>query len=230
MSDIYIPPIPAIGDKRYSNLPHKELLDPLRIIHYDRYGKDPSIQQLKGEDKYLTMFRNGRFLPTATYKVREGMTSYIIQFSWLRNTNFAGSILITGDVKQPFNDDFSYLDDDYIDSLTGYVTNICNGDVNLILSNSTFTELSFGHITINNHNGEYLNFIDCAAEQLRPVASERNIIYVGEDLQQGFTPDEIRNGDELIERARADIIEHSNISDRQILDFNEQAKRRILRP
>ena len=36
-------PIPAINDERFKGLPHKKLLDPLRIIHYNHYGKDPNI-------------------------------------------------------------------------------------------------------------------------------------------------------------------------------------------
>lgn len=233
-------PIPTINDERFRNLPHKKLLDPLRIIHYNHYGKDPNIQLITADDGKDSMFENGRFLPTSWYKVR-GISSYMIQFSQNMTETFTGSILITSDVKNPFSpENFTYFDDIYIQFLTEYIKEQCDGDINLILSDGIFKTLSFGHIYLpNKAPRSYYDFIDCAIEQLCHVSSSRDIIYVGDDIKNGFMLDEIKEGDAKIEAAKKYITQHisisidnsepRNISPNQLDTFNETAKTKILR-
>ena len=169
-----ISPIPTINDERFRNFPHKKLLDPLRIIHYNHYGKDPNIQLITANDGKSSMFENGRFLPTSWYKVRE-IPSYMIQFSDNMTETFTGSILITSDVKNPFSpENFTYFDDIYIQLLTEYIKEQCDGDINLILSDGIFKTLSFGHIYLpDKAPRSYYEFIECAIEQLSRMRLKR---------------------------------------------------------
>ena len=233
-------PIPSINDDRFKSLPHKKLLDPLRIIHYNHYGKDPNIQLITANDGKVTMFENGRFLPTSWYKVR-GNPSYLIQFSRNMAETFTGSILITSNVQNPFSSEsFSYFDDTYIELLTKYINEQCGGDINLILSNGIFQTISFGHIFLpSRESGSYYDFIDCAIEQLCHVSNSRDIIYVGDDIKKGFSLTEIKNGENMIEEAKKYITQHiqipidssepRNVSMSELETFNEIAKRKILK-
>lgn len=232
-------PIPAINDERFKGLPHKKLLDPLRIIHYNHYGKDPNIQLITAATGKATMFENGRFLPTHWYNVR-GNSSYLIQFSYYMNEIFTGSVLIISDVKNPFSpQNFSYFDDAYIQLLTNYIKELC-GDINLILSDGIFKTISFGHVCLpSSKPGSYSEFINCAIEQLCHVSRLRDIIYVGDDIKCGFSPNEIKDGETMIEEAKEYITQHiqisidnsgpMDISMNELEAFNERAKRKILK-
>lgn len=220
---------PVIGDNRYIRLLHKELLDPLRIIHYDYYGKDPSIQALNANDGYVTMFENGRFIPTAWYQVR-GSITYNIQYSCNILENFTGSILISSSIQHPFNGNFSYLDYDYITQLNDYIKKYSNGETNFIVCDDMFNKLTFGHISLINHsNGEYVNFVDCAIEQLKPKAGSRDIIYISDDIKRMFLNEEVLKGNNMIEFAKQDVINLNHISACELEDFNQKAIQRILR-
>ena len=219
---------PAIADNRYIKLKHKELLDPLRIIHYDYYGKDPSIQALNASDGYVTKFENGRFIPTAWYQVR-GCITYNIQYSCNILENFTGSILISSSIQHPFNDNFSYLDYDYITQLNDYIKKYSNGDTNFIVCDDMFNKLTFGHISLPNRNGKYIEFVDCAIEQLKPKAGSRDIIYISDDIKRMFLNEEVLKGNNMIEFAKQDVINQNSISDYELESFNQKAIQRILR-
>ena len=226
----YISPIPKINDDRFKKLPHKKLLDPLRIIHYNHYGKDPNIQLITSDNGKATMFENGRFIPTSWYKVR-GNSSYLIQFSRNMTETFTGSILITSTVQNPFSSEsFSYFDDTYIKLLTEYIKKQCHGDINLILSDGIFKTISFGHISLPSRSqNSYCDFIDCAIEQLCHTSNSRDIIYVGDDLKTGFSQMEIQNAENMIEEAKEYIIKNIQIPIDELELFNETAKQRILK-
>lgn len=229
----YIPIAPTIGDKRYKDFENKKQLDPLRIIHFNFFHRDPSITFLESEDGHATMFENGRFLGTNWYKIR-GNPSYHIQFSASMQEKFTGSILISSNVINPFTyDSFSYLDKNYIRSLNGYITQICKSGINLILSDFTFKTLSFGYISLPNpKKGDYTDFIDCAMEQLGcdgGMIGDRNIIYIGDDIKKDFTKDEIKEGEEMIKRGRNNIIQYNSISPDKLEEFNEKAMQKILK-
>ena len=246
MSNRYVPPAPKLGDNRYKKLPHKELLDYLRIRHYNYFGSDPSIQWLRAEDGYGHMFENGRFIPTEWYSVR-GSASYIIQFSSVPGKLFTGSILITTKINEGFSDEnFSCLDVGYISLLRDYIKDMTKGDIDLILSDGEFKTISFGRVCLPSMGrGDYYNFVDCATEVLASPISSRNIIYIGEDIKKSFLeskPDEynpsydynarneeIIRGDKLIISCQQDIIRYNEIKEEDLNSFNDRVKQLILK-
>ena len=246
MSNRYASPAPKLGDNRYKKLPHKELLDYLRIRHYNYFGSNPSIQWLRAEDGYGHMFENGRFIPTEWYYVR-GSGSYIIQFSSKRGNLFTGSILVTTKIKEPFSEDnFSCLAGGYISLLRDYIKEQTAGDINFILSDGEFKTISFGMIDLPSRGkGDYYDFVDCATEVLASPISSRNIIYIGEDIKKSFLesePDEynpsydlnarnkeIIRGDKLIISCQQDIMRYNEIKKEDLNSFNDRVKQLILK-
>ena len=246
MSNRYVPPAPKLGDNRYKKLPHKDLLDYLRIRHYNYFGSDPSIQWLRAVDGYGHMFENGRFIPTEWYYVR-GSASYIIQFSSVPGNLFTGSILITTKIKEAFSDEnFFCLDGGYISLLRKYIKDKTNGDINLILSDGEFKTISFGRVDLPSMGcGDYYNFVDCATEVLASPISSRNIIYIGEDIKKTFLnsgkdeydptydykarDEEIIRGDELIISCQQDIMRYNEIKKEDLNSFNYRVKQLILK-
>ena len=243
MSNRYVPPAPKLGDNRYQKLPHKELLDYLRIRHYNYFRSDPSIQWLRAEDGYGHMFENGRFISTEWYSVR-GSASYIIQFSSVPGKLFTGSILITTKIKEGFSDEnFSCLDGGYISLLREYIKDMTKGDINLILSDGEFKTISFGKVCLPSMGrGDYYNFVDCATEVLASPISSRNIIYIGEDIKKSFLDDtldssydvnarneEIIRGYKLIISCQQDIMRYNEIKKEDLNSFNDRVKQLILK-
>ena len=229
---------PVIGDGRFC-MKHNYLLDPLRVINWECRRRDPNIQSVEAFNGKASMFETGKFMPASWYRVG-GNPPYMIRFSDNMIEDFTGSALITANVKKPFDPEkFTYFDDDYIQQLTEYFKKTIGGDINLVLSDGIFKTLTFGHISLR-HNHTYSELMEDATEQLCHDSVYRDIIYVGDDLKEGFSQDDIAKGDEWITighdyilnnyRIPTDEPNKTRLITREELDqFHKTAKQKVLK-
>lgn len=216
--------IPFIGDSKYSNLPHKNSLDELRIRHFKLFKKDPDITY--GDNK--AMFDDDTLPIYADfYNIKNAFPFKLIYSSSdcsLVSDNKA-SLGISISKEQLLS-----AKDEEVKFLVDFIKDYTRNQVNFIYTNEKLDEVFLSHIGdkdfhyFEDQKSYYLFFSELFNNLYR------NVIYTGESLKKDAPDEEIINAkSELIIPYHEVVAKVNNITNDMLLEENNKIKMKILK-
>lgn len=213
---------PFLGDERYVSLKHKYVLDFLRVKYYRVYGKDPSITFLY---KDTIMFRDDTLPITGSCYYIRGSFPFKIYFqSCYKDGIPSNKYTVTIKTLK------EYLNDVNLDFISSVIKNVTGEEINLVVGDCRDKEYSFSFIDLNKfkknkyfNKSSYITFFELLCDN-----NTRNILYIGRDLKDGFTPDEINAVNiEYVDKHFKDVLQYAHISEDELRKSNEYIRSRI---
>ncbi len=179
----YAPKKPELGDMRYIKLGHKNALDILRVSYYDIFGKDPSISFVSND---FVMFDDDTLpIYVDTYLIR-GEIPFKIMFRSYANEAYRDyrpdekySVGVKFDISNFSKNGF----EKYLRLMLFLIKSYTNNDVNFICGGYDSYTLTY----INKKEFEYYEFFNLLCDNMG-----RNIIYIGDTMQQNVSEEEIQ--------------------------------------
>ncbi len=180
----YVPKKPECGDMRYIKLGHKDALDILRVSYYDCFGKDPSISFVGGND--FVMFNDDTLpLYVDTYLIR-GEIPFKIMFRSHSNEAYKDyrpnekySVGVRFEISKFSENNF----EKYLRLMLALIKRYTNNDVNFICGSDKDYTLAY----INEKDFGYYEFFELLCDNIW-----RNIIYIGDTMQQNVSEEMIQ--------------------------------------
>ena len=200
--------IPYIGDSRYHNLEHKFALDVIRVKYYLKYHKDPSITPLND----IVPLYDHTFQATGTSYIIRGACTFKI---FLNNHKDCKENPNTDIMIEVNKDQFT---DDNIVFMYGLIKLFSGNNANFIAGDLRNKNYVIGYISKKRHFN-ILNPLYCFISEFCDN-NWRNIVYIGDDLKEGISEEEINHvNEDFIVFHQKGICEYLNISED---DFNEK--------
>ena len=213
----FIPKKPELGDQKYKNSGLKNAFDILRVMYFEQFGIDPSINFINegpifGDDT----------LPILGYfsQVRgEFPFKLILEDDYINyeaNKNYNVGIMFKTENLRKQNKA------EYLNFIKELIKRYTGKDVNFIYSDGYFNNLSIIYLSdIFFKNHTYYEFFSLLFDNL-----ERNIIYVGDDIKQKGTIEEIKYVDsKIIIPSLKRITEDIGLSEDNIQMENDKVKK-----
>ena len=216
---------PVAGDGRYYKYPDKDLIDILRVGHYEIEGKDLSITYSGDDD----MFSNGNDLIIANTYYAKGKIPYKLMIcspSDLTNECYKTSILTSISSNLLLND----KNKDYIKFLANFIGQYTKHPINFIYSDGLLNKIHFARICNDNifknieGKKDYYGFFHDFYDNLI-----RNVIYIGVELKDNVSLEEIKAVYNDFVLKNYHLIEKENkIESEELITFNDHVKSKIL--
>lgn len=213
----FIPKRPELGDHKYKNSGLKNAFDILRVMYFEKFGIDPSINFINegpmfGDDTLPIFCFFSQVRGEFPFKLilEDDYPNYNT------NENFNMGIMFNIENLKK-NNKIEYLNfiKDLIKRYTGK-------NFNLIYSDGYFNNLSLLYLNdsfFKNHT--YYEFFSLLFDNL-----DRNIIYIGEDIKQKAPEREIKNVDsQIIIPSLKKIASEIGITEENIQIENEKVKK-----